>query len=65
MTDTSKSTTETIFTPAKTIVTKVTSKTYVSSESVPSVSTSRVEGSVKLRVASREMPNRVVTTTTK
>jgi hypothetical protein len=65
MTDTSKSARETTFTPAKTIVTTVTSETHVSSESVQSVPTSRVEGSVKLRIASREMPDRVVKTTTK
>lgn len=65
MTNTSKSVTGTNFTHAKTIVTNVSSETYVSTESVRSVPTSCTEGSVKLRIATREIPIRIVDSTTK
>jgi len=64
MTDTSKSITETKFIHAKTIVTNVPNETDGLSESVRSVPTSRIEGYVKLRIAPREIPDRIVDSTT-
>jgi hypothetical protein len=66
MTDTSDSATDVKLAPAKTIETAVRSETHVSSKNVPSVPFDHNdEGSVKLRLSSREMPNIFVDAITK
>ena len=64
MSDTEKSIIDTSYTSAKTFNTHVTIATDTTSQCVTTAPTSRIDGKVKLRIAPREMPERVITTST-
>jgi len=64
MTDTSRPMKDTIYIPAKTVITSATTTTAEVSSRVRSVPTSRYDGQIKLRLAPREMPDRTINAST-